>query len=132
MSFMTRDEPSGCKSCTFVFMDDNPAERAQVRRALPMVAVPELPDDVSYYSRVMSYSGYFESINFAEEDRQRADEYQVNKDRSELRLKTRDLTEYLETLDMQISFKPFDNVGRSRITHPLPLVAISSTVIGTV
>jgi HAD superfamily phosphatase (TIGR01681 family) len=28
-----------------VFLDDNPAERLQVRQALPLVAVPELPDD---------------------------------------------------------------------------------------
>ena len=34
-----------------VFLDDNPAERAQVRAALPTVAVPELPSDPSILLR---------------------------------------------------------------------------------
>ena len=29
----------------FVFLDDNPVERSQVRQALPQVAVPDLPTD---------------------------------------------------------------------------------------
>ncbi len=31
-----------------VFVDDNPAERALIRRELPMVAVPEIPDDPAW------------------------------------------------------------------------------------
>ncbi|KTC34507.1 methoxymalonyl-ACP biosynthesis protein, partial [Pseudomonas putida] len=34
---------------SLVFVDDNPAERDIVRRELPQVAVPELPDDVADY-----------------------------------------------------------------------------------
>ena len=34
---------------SLVFADDNPAERAIVRRELPMVAVPELPEDPALY-----------------------------------------------------------------------------------
>ena len=34
-----------------VFVDDNPVERAQVRAALPEVAVPELPPDPAHYVR---------------------------------------------------------------------------------
>ena len=34
-----------------VFVDDNPYERAQVRRELPQVAVPELPEDPAEYPR---------------------------------------------------------------------------------
>ena len=35
---------------SLVFVDDNPAERARVRASLPMVAVPELPDDPAHYA----------------------------------------------------------------------------------
>ena len=55
-----------------VLVNDNPAERAQVRDALPDVAVPELPDDPALYARTILMAGYFESIAFTEEDRQRA------------------------------------------------------------
>ena len=34
---------------SLVFVDDNPFERDIVRRELPMVAVPELPDDPALY-----------------------------------------------------------------------------------
>ncbi len=35
---------------SLVFADDNPAERAIVRRELPMVAVPELPEDPTLWA----------------------------------------------------------------------------------
>ena len=34
---------------SLVFVDDNPVERARIRDALPMVAVPELPEDAAHY-----------------------------------------------------------------------------------
>src|SRR5262249_11075794 len=37
-----------------VLLDDNPAERAHVRAALPQVAVPELPSDPSLYVRTLA------------------------------------------------------------------------------
>ena len=38
---------------SLVLLDDNPAERAQVREALPMVAVPELSDDPAQFARTL-------------------------------------------------------------------------------
>ena len=45
-----------------VFVDDNPAERGFVRRELPMVAVPEMPEDPAEYVRVLAAAGYFEGV----------------------------------------------------------------------
>ncbi len=45
-----------------VFADDNPFERNLVRRELPMVAVPELPDDAALYAQCLADAGYFESM----------------------------------------------------------------------
>ena len=47
---------------SLVFADDNPAERAIVRRELPMVAVPELPDDPTLSASTIAAAGYFESL----------------------------------------------------------------------
>ena len=52
-----------------VFLDDNPAERMQVRAALPLVGVPELPADPALYPRALAAAGYFEAVGFSEEDR---------------------------------------------------------------
>ncbi|MEO6225839.1 MAG: HAD-IIIC family phosphatase [Sphingomicrobium sp.] len=102
---------------SLVLLDDNPAERAQVRAALPMVAVPELPADPAYYAHYLSSAGYFEALTFSDEDRKRSDSYSANVERTELREQLRDLGDYLSALDMVLSTRPFDAVGRQRIAQ---------------
>ena len=102
---------------SMVFIDDNPAERMQVRKELPEVAVPELPDDPALYRRALLSAGYFEAISFSEEDGKRADFYQGNAKRTELLSQSSDMGAYLQSLEMKISFKSFDKVGRTRISQ---------------
>jgi FkbH-like protein len=98
-----------------VFLDDNPAERALVRRFLPQVAVPELPEDPALYARTLSAAGYFEAVAFSDEDRGRADFYQDNARRASLGKTVANIDDYLAALDMEASFLPFDAVNRARI-----------------
>jgi len=100
-----------------VLLDDNPVERAQVREALPMVAVPELGEDASTYARTLLMAGYFESVAFTAEDLARADQYRGNADRAELLEGSRDLGQFLQSLDMKIRFAPFQAAGRKRVTQ---------------
>jgi FkbH-like protein len=100
-----------------VLLDDNPAERAQVRAALPMVAVPELPADPSFFAPYLAASGLFEAVSFSQEDLIRAGSYAADAKRAEVMAQTRDLGDYLAALDMWISFAPFDAVGRARIAQ---------------
>ena len=99
------------------FLDDNPVERGLVRRILPAVAVPELPSDPALYARTLLASGYFEAITFSGEDRKRADFYQDNARRIGLQKQAGDVDSYLASLDMVISFEPFDAAGRARIAQ---------------
>jgi FkbH-like protein len=100
-----------------VFLDDNPAERAQVRAALPMVAVPELPADPSWYPWMLSAAGYFESVGFSDEDARRSASYAADAKRAEVMTQARDLGDYLSSLKMEIGFSSFDVGGRQRITQ---------------
>jgi FkbH-like protein len=102
---------------SFVFLDDNPVERGLVRRLLPQVAVPELPDEVAYYARTLSLGGYFESITFANEDLKRAGFYQDNAKRANLQKQIGGVEAYLASLEMTITFQPFDAAGRARIVQ---------------
>ena len=102
---------------SMVFLDDNPAERMQVRRELPEVAVPELPKDPALYARTLIAAGYFEAITFSEEDRKRATFYQGNAKRVQTLNQSSDMDAYLKSLDMEISFTPFDATGRARIAQ---------------
>lgn len=102
---------------SFVFLDDNPVERGIVRQMLPEVAVPELPADPAYYARTLAAAGYFESTTFSDEDRQRAEFYERNAQRVALKNSIGDVQAYYDSLDMEIHFGPFDQIGRSRIVQ---------------
>jgi FkbH-like protein len=102
---------------SLVFVDDNPFERALVRKNLPQVAVPELPEDASLYARTLSAAGYFEAAAFSEEDLKRAGYYDGNARRAALQEQVGDLNEYLASLKMEIVFQPFDEAGRARIAQ---------------
>jgi len=102
---------------SFVFLDDNPVERGLVRKLLPQVAVPELPDDPALYSRTLLAGGYFEAINFLDEDRKRAAYYSDNARRVALKNQAGGVDAYLHSLHMVMAIQPFDVVGRSRISQ---------------
>lgn len=100
-----------------VFVDDNPAERALVRDRLPMVAVPELPEDPALYARTVALAGYFEAAAFSAEDRARTAFYADNARRVALQSAAGSLDDYLASLAMEIRFAPFDAIGRERIAQ---------------
>ena len=64
---------------SFVFIDDNPAERAQMTTLCPEVVVPEFPDDCVNLSAFMRRIGrlYFPVLHLTEEDRQKTTQYQA-------------------------------------------------------
>jgi FkbH-like protein len=97
-----------------VFIDDNPFERALVRRELPMVAVPEVSDDPTGYPRALADAGYFEALAITEDDRARSSQYQANREREALRATTTDLPSYLRSLDMRLIWRRFDQIGLQR------------------
>jgi FkbH-like protein len=102
---------------SFVFLDDNPAERKRVRDALPSVAVPELPEDPSEWLGVFQAAGYFEQSGFSKEDQQRAGFYKANALRAARLERIGDHDEYLRSLSMTLSIAPFDGAGRKRIAQ---------------
>jgi FkbH-like protein len=100
-----------------VFVDDNPFERNLVRQELPMVAVPEVSDDPTFYPLALADAGYFEGLSVTDEDRERTSQYQGNKARDALKAAVTDLPSYLRGLEMQLVWKPFDRVGLQRIVQ---------------
>jgi len=104
---------------SLVFVDDNPAERARVREALPMVAVPELPDDPAGYVACVARAGYFESVAYTDEDRQRSDQYAANLQRDALRESAQSMDDFLRGLEMAVVYGPVGQVDLPRVTQLL-------------
>lgn len=99
---------------SLVFVDDNPAERERIRKALPSVAVPELPSDPADYVRCLAEAGYFEAASFTDEDRQRADQYAANSERDALRGLSSSLDDFLRNLEMTLAAGPVRPVDAAR------------------
>jgi FkbH-like protein len=102
---------------SMVFVDDNPVERARVRQSLPMVAVPELPDNASQYVRCLSDAGYFEATAFTPEDQQRSDQYAANIQRDALSRSSDSIEDFLRGLDMSVVAGPVSPVDVERVTQ---------------
>ncbi len=102
---------------SLVFVDDNPFERELVRKALPQVAIPEMPSDPALFARTLAAAGYFELATFSQEDLSRASYYDGNARRAALQKQVGDLNQYLASLDMEITFQPFNETGRARIAQ---------------
>jgi FkbH-like protein len=102
---------------SLVFVDDNPAERARIRSALPMVAVPELPADPAGYVRVLAEQGYFEAVSFTQEDSRRAVSYVANAQREALRSGAPSVDEFLRGLEMRVVYGPVGAVELERATQ---------------
>jgi len=102
---------------SLVFVDDNPVERARVRQSLPMVAVPELPEDAAQYVRCLADAGYFEAVSFTLEDRDRAQQYAENAERDALLESAQSMDEFLRGLKMSVRFGPFTAVDQPRVVQ---------------
>jgi FkbH-like protein len=102
---------------SLVFVDDNPFERNIVRRELPMVAVPELPEDPAFYPMCIANAGYFEALQITAEDLERGGQYRANMARESLRASHTDLDGYLKSLNMELRWQPFDRVGLQRVVQ---------------
>lgn len=97
---------------SFVFIDDNPAERQEVKENVESINV--LPvTDISNMRKILDMSGYFEITNYAAEDLERNNLYKANLER-ELAANKMDYEEYLKTLDMKVKFENvcLDNIER--------------------
>lgn len=102
---------------SLVFVDDNPVERALIRRELPMVVVPELPDDPALYDQTIALAGYFEALDITAEDRERAELYRQNASREAFRASATDMSGFLDSLEMQLTWQSFDQPGFKRIVQ---------------
>ena len=102
---------------SLVFVDDNPAERDIVRRELPQVAVPELPDDVADYPARVAAAGYFEAVSFTADDTTRGRNYTLNAERKAAMSQATDMEGYLRGLEMVLTATPIGPAELARSTQ---------------
>jgi FkbH-like protein len=85
-----------------VFIDDNPAERARVREALPQVLVPEWPQDKLLYEQALAELACFDTVTVSAEDRARTRSYVSEREREAVRQSAQSVEEYLAALGLTV------------------------------
>ena len=92
---------------SFVFVDDNPAEREQMKALRPDVTVPEFPVDTdalpSFIHRITRL--YFPELRITDEDRNKTQQYKEEQARRELAA-TLSVDDYLKSLEMWADVHP--------------------------
>jgi FkbH-like protein len=102
---------------SFVFVDDNPAERAIVEAQVPGIAVPNVGSDIVNYPRIIDDGRYFESISLSVEDVERANLYAENSQRTAGQSKFANYDEYLDSLEMVAEIDSFNRTYIERIAQ---------------
>lgn len=91
---------------SFVFLDDNPVERAWIRQGLPMVLVPELPEDPVLRPGFLRRAAFFSRIRVTEADIRRAESYSAEKRRKEVQATASSFDNFLSSLEQAITVEP--------------------------
>lgn len=102
---------------SMVFIDDNPAEREIVRRFLPSVTVPELPEDPSEYLPYLISINLFETSTYSANDLVRTQQYQEEAQRVTLAKSVTNMDDYLISLNMQAKVERFLPPNFERISQ---------------
>ena len=101
---------------SLVFVDDNPAEREIVSTQVQGVSVPAIGTPEQYI-RVLDHAGFFEVTKLSDDDTKRSEMYQANVKRKQQQQNFGDYREYLLSLDMKGTIKPFEAVYMARIAQ---------------
>jgi len=102
---------------SFVFIDDNPAERQIVSENLSEVSVPDVGVDVIHFIDHIDRNYYFETVSISNDDIKRADFYKKNAERLNSSLQFVDYANYLQSLLMVADIQPFSSIYIDRITQ---------------
>lgn len=104
---------------SFVFIDDNPAERELIRQMLPMVAVPEFPAqpyELPVFFKQFVYE-YFKVYSVTDEDKKKTEQYKANAQRAQAAAYFTDFGEYLRSLDIKITIEAVNDFNIQRIAQ---------------
>jgi FkbH-like protein len=104
---------------SMVFVDDDAVERALARELMPLVAVPEMPEDPAGYIQALEKHRYFEITGLADEDLKRVQYYRANAAREVASSSSTSLREFLSSLQMKAIVAP---VGPATLERSAQLI----------
>jgi FkbH-like protein len=100
---------------SFVFIDDNPAERERVQASLPMVKVPNVGSNIVNFKKHIDRNLFFTITSFSIEDTRRTESYLQNQSRQNEVAKFLNHEDYLRSLEMVSEIDYFRPIYEERI-----------------
>jgi len=101
---------------SFVFIDDNPLERARVAQALPEVLVPDWPADPTEYVSALNALTCFNVPAISQEDAQRTRMFAAERQRQQAKA-TLSHAEWLHTIAMTVTVERLNPGNLARIVQ---------------
>jgi FkbH-like protein len=101
---------------SFIFLDDNPIECAEVRAACPEVLTLRLPIE-SDMARFLDHVWAFDRVSVTAEDQQRTAMYRQDVERSQFQKQARTIDEFLAGLDLQVRIAEPEPEQRHRVAQ---------------
>ena len=102
---------------SFIFVDDNPMECAEVRANCRECLVLPLPSDVAKIPAWLSHVWAFDHLRITEEDRQRTAMWLQNRRRDELQATSQSLSDFIAGLELKIEITGMTPDQLPRVTQ---------------
>jgi FkbH-like protein len=102
---------------SFVFVDDNPAERELVQCGIDGIAVPDIGENPEHYIYRIDRAGFFETTDISHDDLKRGEMYRENAVRRQFRQSFESHEDYLTSLEMRAKICAFESAHMQRVAQ---------------
>jgi FkbH-like protein len=116
-SIRSLSEQLGLALNSFIFIDDNPVECAEVRANCPDVLTLQLPSESKRIPAFLREVWAFDQIRATDEDEKRTELYRQELRRSDARAQAVSLDQFLNDLELEVSLTPATDEVSARISQ---------------
>jgi FkbH-like protein len=102
---------------SFIFIDDNPVECAEVQAHCPAVTTIQLPSDINQIPHFLDHVWAFDRLKVTAEDMQRTQYYQQNLERDRWHQEALTFTDFLAGLELEIDIAAMADSQLSRVSQ---------------
>src|SRR6185437_9811245 len=102
---------------SFVFVDDNPVECAEVQANCPGVLTLQLPDNPAEIPQFLKHCWAFDVLKVTAEDARRGEMYRENRERDDLRAQSASLADFISGLNLKMQIAPMSAEQLPRVAQ---------------
>lgn len=102
---------------SFIFVDDNPVEIATVQAQAPEVLAVHLPENTAVWPTFLHHFWPFDHLKVTAEDQKRTQLYQQNIARERMRETSTSLTDFLDSLNIEITISDITPADLPRVAQ---------------